>query len=502
MVEVKEEYVCTIRPDRKPGVKIKARWYNSIKEVILEILRRDDVFLDVFMDRLHGRFVGYLGENTGWHLYHVKLDMEARGLIAHEQFKRKRQTLVKLLGVSKRKRGIFPAEHIDKGHIDNVREKFVELYGARPLIVQSPGRVNLMGAHTDYNGGYAMSVPTSSGVQLALGHSNYKHSMVYSIKYDQFQSIDINDPSKAATGHWANLFLGVIQELNTRGFAIRNFNCVFDGNLPSGAGLSSSTAVTCGFVFGLNELFGLKLSQLEMVHVAQFAEQYFRGVRCGVMDQFVNVKGRADHAVFLDSQSLQCDYLPFYLGDYCILLCDTNIKRSSALSDFNLRREECELGVDILASRFPKVTSLRDVSLEMLMENRKMLPDVIFKRCLYIVEENARVLKAHNYFKNGDLSSFGGEMFLSHEGLATYYEVSCPELDYLVDKAKQIQGVLGAKMIGGGFGGCTINLVHCDAVEGFQNEIKSEYRTEFGIEVSTRLVNAGGGVHIFENPVR
>lgn len=381
----------------------------------------------------------------------------------------------------------------------SVKSKFIELYNSEPLIIHAPGRINLIGEHTDYNNGYVMPAAIHMGVQFAFATSYHTHSLIYSLKYNQSYTLDLTAPSKVENPAWANYFLGIIHQLNARGSMLKNFNCVFDGDLPTGAGLSSSAAMECGFVFGLNELFQLGLTHLEMIHMAQWAEHNYAGVKCGIMDQFSSMMGKDNHAFMLDCRSLDYEYLPLDLGNYTLLLCDTNVKHSLSSSEYNTRRNECQQGVTIINKKFAEVKSLRDVTPAILTACQHDMPPVIYNRCRFVVEENNRVVEASRDLKKGDLASFGKKMFAAHEGLSKLYEVSCVELDYLVQLAAASNGILGARMIGGGFGGCTLNLIHQNSVETFLESAKEAYRTKFGIEMSAYIVKPGKGTSVVKD---
>jgi galactokinase len=377
-----------------------------------------------------------------------------------------------------------------------VKIKFKELYQKEPLLIHAPGRINLIGEHTDYNDGFVMPAAIHMGVQFAFASSIQSQSEIVSLKYNERVNLDITNPAKVEHPQWVNYFLGVIHQLKFRGLKLKNFNCVFDGNLPTGAGLSSSAAIECGFVFGLNELFQLGLTKLEMIHIAQWAEHNYAGVKCGIMDQFSSMMGKDNHAFMLDCRSLEFEYLPLDLGNYTLLLCDTNVKHSLSSSEYNTRRSECQQGVTIISKRFPEVKSLRDVTTVMLTACQPDMPAVIYNRCRFVVEENNRVVDASRDLKKGDLVSFGKKMFAAHEGLSKLYEVSCAELDYLVQLATAFNGILGTRMIGGGFGGCTLNLIDQESVNAFLELAAPAYRTKFGIEMNSYLVRPGMGVSV------
>jgi galactokinase len=266
----------------------------------------------------------------------------------------------------------------------NISSKFVELFEKEPLIVRSPGRINLIGEHTDYNDGFVMPAAIDKEVVFAVSESDDGKSKVYSIKYDQFFEIDLNHPAKVEKPAWANYLLGILHQLKSQGHQLKPFNCVFGGDVPMGAGLSSSAAIECGFAFAMNELNQLKIARLSIIKMAQWAEHNYVGVLCGIMDQFASVMGKENHVILLDCRSLTHKYSPINLKDYIIILCDTKVKHSLVDSEYNTRRSECETGVKILREHFPEIKSLRDVTPAMVQQYRASLPGKVFDRCLYI----------------------------------------------------------------------------------------------------------------------
>ena len=378
----------------------------------------------------------------------------------------------------------------------SVKLKFIELFQSEPVLIHAPGRINLIGEHTDYNDGFVMPAAIRMGLTFAFAASDQNHSSVYSLKYHQLHVLDLSNPAKVETPVWVNYFLGIIHQLNVRGLKPVNFNCVFDGDLPTGAGLSSSAAMECGFIFGMNKLFNLGLTRLDMIYMAQWAEHNYAGVQCGIMDQFASMMGKDNHAFILDCRSLEYEYLPLELGDYTLLLCDTNVKHTLASSEYNTRRNECQQGVIRISKKYPEVKSLRDVTQPMLQACKEILPEQIYNRCRFVIEENSRVGEAAHDLRQGNLAAFGKKMFLAHEGLSVLYRVSCNELDFLVQLAKQESGVLGARMIGGGFGGCTLNIIHKNNVAPFLDSAKAAYHVNFGIEMSSYVVQPGAGTDV------
>jgi galactokinase len=302
--------------------------------------------------------------------------------------------------------------------------------------------------------------------------------------------------AKRSGSHWANYLLGVIRSLQLKNHAVKPFLCVVGGNIPVGAGLSSSAAFECGFVFGLNELNHLGLSRLDMAFVAQWAEHNYAGVLCGIMDQFASIMGKQGNVFVLDCRDLSFDYFPFQSPSYQLILMDTRVKHSLAGSEYNTRRKECETGVSLLQKHYPAVKSLRDVTLEMLKEYGSSMPDKVYNRCLYVVEENLRVQGASLDLKAGDLIGFGAKMFETHRGLSKLYEVSCDELDFLVDKASTMDGVIGSRMMGGGFGGCTISIVSDQVIDSFIDHSREAYLSKFGVAPIPYRVKISDGTSI------
>lgn len=359
-----------------------------------------------------------------------------------------------------------------------IKGKFSEIYGSSSTLICSPGRVNLIGEHTDYNEGFVLPAAINKEIFFAVAKNNLNHSRLYA--YDLQESMDFmpDSFSKSEKG-WANYILGVVDQLQRLGLHIGGFDCIFGGNIPQGAGMSSSAALECGVATALNHVFNLSLDKTEIAKLSQKAENNFVGVQCGIMDQFANVFGRKNHVIKLDCRSLAYEYFPLEIEGYKIVLFDTNVSHSLASSEYNVRRQQCEEGIRMLQQQGLEVKSLRDVTLDMLTQYQSVLEELIFRRCRYVVEENRRVEEACHFLKQDDLLSFGKKMYESHEGLSCQYEVSCSELDFLVAQTRDNDQVLGARMMGGGFGGCSINLVKESAVPSLTNEMQQAYQKQF-----------------------
>ena len=381
--------------------------------------------------------------------------------------------------------------------IEKISKIFHDKFNEDALIIRSPGRVNIIGEHTDYNDGFVLPAAIDKAIYIAISPRNDDKICLHAVDFNEDFNCTLSTiaPSKQ---HWPNYVLGIVDQLQKKGFELKGFNAVIDGDVPVGAGLSSSAALECATAFALNEMFGLKLYKLEMVQMAQKAEHLFAGVKVGIMDMFASMFGKAEHAIKLDCRSLEYEYIPLHLNNIKIVLFNTNVKHSLASSEYNVRRQQCEQGVEWIKENYPQVKSLRDATLEMLNECVLSKDALIYKRCKFIVEEIQRLLKACEDLKQNDIQSLGEKMFLTHEGLSKEYEVSCKELDFLVESVKNNNAVLGARMMGGGFGGCTINLVKEDAIDNLVNEITEVYQREMKLPLTTYIARIENGTEIIQ----
>ncbi len=365
--------------------------------------------------------------------------------------------------------------------IDLVRDEFLKLHGRndRMVIVRSPGRINLIGEHTDYNEGFVLPSAIDRAIYLAVAPARGFEVTITSLDFKDDMRFDSREPSRSDST-WANYMIGIVDQLSRAGHPVKGFNCVYAGDIPIGSGMSSSAAVEVGLAYGLDRIFSLGIGRTELARIAQRSENEFVGVRCGIMDQFANLLSKGDSALYLDCRSLDYVHIPFVKKDLKFVLCDSGVKHSLASSEYNLRRQQCEAGVQILRKYHPQVRSLRDVNLEMLQRHESELGSTVYKRCTYVAEENMRVDSARRYLNQNDYAGFGELLYKSHEGLREKYEVTCMELDVLVEAASKIQGVLGARMMGGGFGGCTLNLVEGESAREFEREIREVYVQKTG----------------------
>jgi len=356
---------------------------------------------------------------------------------------------------------------------------FETRFGYNPLIFSSPGRINLIGEHTDYNDGFVLPASVNNYIYFAIKPNNKNTYRFHSFDYNEGFEIIINE-IKPSNKHWANYLLGVIAQFIDDGKKIPGFDCVFGGNIPIGAGMSSSAAIECGLAFALNSIYDLNYSTMRLVKFAQKAEHDYAGVQCGVMDQFAVMHGKENQVVKLDCRSLEFQYFPFDMSEVLLVLVDTGVKHALASSEYNKRKLECKKGVEVLQKYNSDIVALRDVSYDMIQKKKEEFDELTYKRCVYVIKENERVQKACDYLILGDFIGFGRLMFLSHKGLRDDYEVSCDELDQLVEIAESVDGVFGARMMGGGFGGCTINLIKRSRLIAFEKKIIDNYQTPDG----------------------
>ncbi len=378
----------------------------------------------------------------------------------------------------------------------SVKAHFISRFEKKPILVRSPGRINLIGEHTDYNGGFVMPAAIDKEIVFAIADSDDDTSQVVALNFDEAFEFDLRNPQPIDSPMWANYLLGVARQLVDSGFQLKPFVCVFGGSIPSGAGLSSSAALECGFACALQEINSLSITRSELARIAQWSEHNFVGVRCGIMDQFANMMGKRGNVLKLDCRSLAYDYHPLSLDDHSIVLFNTGVKHTLASSEYNTRRIECEEGVRILHLTNPLVTSLRDVTIQMLDRSDGVLPKIISQRCRYVVEEIERVQLASHDLQLGDIRAIGKRMFQTHAGLSNLYQVSCKELDFLVDMVRLNPQVLGARLMGGGFGGCTINIIERAAVDEIIENVSRAFKLKFNMDIDTYSIQITDGTSV------
>ncbi len=372
--------------------------------------------------------------------------------------------------------------------------------GTATIIVESPGRINLIGEHTDYNHGFVFPTAIDKKIHFEISKNGCKETCrIFSETYKSWFWFNLNSISKSPES-WENYILGVVHEIQKIKKIDHGFDCIIKSDLPVGAGISSSAALECGLATGLNELFQLNFSKLEIVNIAKAAENNFVGSNCGIMDQFASVMSKKDHFILLDCLTLEAEFIPADLKNCKILLINSMVSHNLAESEYNVRRSECEHALKIIGNKFPEVKTLRDVDIELLESCTKDLSEKEYIRVLYILQENERVLKAAEAMKKGDLEKLGELMYQSHYGLKDLYEVSCKELDFLVKFSENKDFIYGSRMMGGGFGGCTINIIEEAHIADFISEVRKTFEKEFKCIPETITVAPGEGTIVESGP--
>jgi galactokinase len=371
-------------------------------------------------------------------------------------------------------------------NISAFSEHFEKLFGARPRVYRAPGRVNLIGEHTDYNDGFVMPAAIAFSTYVGVAPLPDRKLTIHSRQFSEHFSFELDHLPQRRTGSWSDYIVGVVRELQQRRIPLSGSNLLVQGEIPIGAGLSSSAALEVASAFALLELAGSSLPRPDIAQLCRQAENNFVGARVGIMDQFVSCMGKSGHAILLDCRSLEFQQVPIPSAVE-LVICNTMVKHDHAAGTYNSRRAECEEGVRILARRDPAIHALRDVSVEMLKQYAEDLPAIILKRCSHVVYEDQRTLDAARAFASGDLDRVSALMAASHCSLRDLYEVSCRELDIMVEAAQGLPGFIGGRMTGGGFGGCTVNLVRQENAEDFAAQIADRYRAATGIEPQTYI---------------
>ena len=362
------------------------------------------------------------------------------------------------------------------------------------LCVQSPGRINIIGEHTDYNNGFVL--PAAIDKKVIVGIRKREDDLIVLHAEAFLEKKEVKIPEMKPLGDWADYILGVVAQLIKKDYVVGGFEILLKGDIPIGAGLSSSAAVECATIFALNELFHFGLEKMEMVQMAQMAEHEYAGVKCGIMDQFASMFGKKDHLIKLDCRSLEYEYIPFQNQDFVLVLFNSNVKHALVDSEYNIRRNQCNEGVEMIRKYHPQINSLRDADTEMVEKYIRPQDELIYRRCHYVVSENIRLLQLCEALNHNNLDNCGKLMHETHLGLSEDYEVSCPELDLLVKIAMEQPGVIGARLVGGGFGGCTINLVRKENLESVIYEVENGYKLSSGKEATTYIVNVEDGTKL------
>jgi galactokinase len=375
----------------------------------------------------------------------------------------------------------------------NLSEKFVLLYGSEPHLVQAPGRVNLIGEHTDYNDGFVLPAAIQFHTRIAIAPRGDHRLLLSSENYSEQVEFDLAQIPGAPRRHWSDYVIGVVRKLAEQGIMLPGASLLIDGNVPQGAGLSSSASLEVAVCKAFLDVSRNEMEGTEMARLCQRAENEFVGARCGIMDQFVSVHGRRDHALLLDCRSLGYRHQPIP-AEVRLVICNTMVRHSVAGGEYNQRRKECETAAEFFSRIVPGAKALRDVSMENFEKHCSALPESVRKRCRHVIRENTRVIQAVEALARDDMDRFGQLMRESHASLRDDFEVSCTELDTMAELAGQIDGVYGARMTGGGFGGCTINLVRGDKVETFQTRMEEGYVRATGKRPEIYVCTAADGV--------
>ena len=373
--------------------------------------------------------------------------------------------------------------------IHKIRTSFQQTFKTEPLMIFSPGRINIIGEHTDYNDGFVFPAAVNKGIVAAIGKSDSKSSIAFAADKKETLEFSLNQIKPLVQGSWQNYILGVVAEIQNRSKTIGNFNIVFGGDIPGGAGMSSSAALENSVVFGLNELFDLGLSKDDMILISQKAEHNYVGVKCGIMDQYASMFGIKNNALLLDCRTVKSKPFEIDFKAYELILINTNVKHSLSDSAYNDRRSVCESIAEML-----NVKALRDATEHDLETIKDQVIPESYQKALYVIQENERVVKASKAIGDGDLKTLGKLIYASHNGLQNQYKVSCEELDFLVEQAKTNPNILGARMMGGGFGGCTLNLIHKDHMADWTLEALETYRQAYGITGAVYRVDLFDGI--------
>jgi galactokinase len=382
---------------------------------------------------------------------------------------------------------------MNKTLIKTIKDSFVSKFKSEPILIFSPGRINIIGEHTDYNDGFVFPAAVDKGIVAALQKSDYNISTAYAVDKNETIQFSLNTLKPKPQGCWENYVLGVVSEIQNRSKIVGNFNIAFGGDIPGGAGMSSSAALENSVVFGLNELFDLGLTKHEMILISQKAEHNYVGVKCGIMDQYASMFGIENNALLLDCRTVKSKPFEIDFKDHELILINTNVKHSLSDSAYNDRRSVCESIADLL-----NVKTLRDATEFDLESIKDKITPVNYQKALYVIQENDRAVSASKAMQENDLETLGKLIYASHEGLQNQYKVSCDELDYLVEQAKLNGHVLGARMMGGGFGGCTINLVAKNESENFKIQATKAYQARFNKACSIYAVKLSDGTHIIK----
>jgi len=391
-------------------------------------------------------------------------------------------------------------QHPDSGTTANLADRFQKEFQANPEIFSAPGRVNVIGEHTDYNDGFVLPSAIGFYTRVAVSPRSDRKLVLRSTEFPEVFEFDLANLPQRRLGAWCDYVVGVALALDPAGIGVAGVNLLVHGEVPIGAGLSSSAAIEVATALALLSLSDKKLPLPAVAKLCQRAENEFVGARVGIMDQFVSCLGKQGHALLLDCRSLDFELVPIP-NQVKLVICNTMVKHALSGGEYNQRREECERGVQILSRSYPGIKALRDVSPDQLSSCKQALPAIVYNRCLHVVEENQRVKDTVQYLRSGNLAAVGELMRQSHQSLRDLYEVSCKELDIMVSRAEELPGYYGGRMTGGGFGGCTVNLVDSGQAAVFAQEIAERYRRETGILAETYVCFPANGAGVEQTTV-
>jgi len=375
----------------------------------------------------------------------------------------------------------------------NVLNIFKTKFSSEPNVYFSPGRINLIGEHIDYNDGYVMPAAINKGIYYAVAANGTDTINFYAADFDESLSIAIRDIKKLDS--WKNYVLSTINEFVILGKPIGGLDCVFSGDVPSGSGMSSSAAVEGGLALAINEIFNCGLNRVELALLCQRAEHNYPGVNCGIMDMYASINGKKDQVILLDCKNITHEYFPLQLDGYKIVLINTKVHHTLASGEYNVRRKRCEEGLVVLKKELG-VQSFRDIkSADDITKYKNQMTDEVYNCCKFVVEEIGRTKKAAALLQANDLKGFGKLMYATHWGLSKLYDVSCPQSDFLVELASHNENIIGARQMGGGFGGCTINIIKEEAIVDFIDAASKAYKKQFDIAPEAYIMQISDGVH-------
>jgi galactokinase len=493
------DYVQTSHPKAGAGVKMKRDCYEQICEFILSTIDNEkELTINKLIEKANYCFWDRLKDETGRYIYYVKLDLEVRGLIQVQRCEQTRKTfIVRGSSARKRRRNVpqlddWRTEPPTERLTQKLRSRFIEVFLKEPLIVSAPGVVRILGEHAEYNHGFVIQAVIDRGVLFAISRASEGETSICLINNEQQFIVDSRIAADVSAPQWVRVFAAILAQVKSRVPDLPAFQCMVCPDVPNTTSVDSCPAFSMGLVIALNMLFDLKLSVFQMARLAELSKSS-ADLRCGFIDRLTTVLARENHVMTVDCQRLTHNYYPLDLKEYCLLICDTHVSRPYAEREGEKRKERSEYGLSALKEKYPEIMTLKDVSIEQLIENIGVLPSEAFKCCQYIIEENRRVQKANKYLELCRVKNFGELLYQSHEGLRSLYGASTMEADFLVEQTRHIHGVLGSRLIGDGTTSRTLNIVHKRSVNLFKETIGSRYRHQFNDDISIAVVALGRG---------